>query len=925
MAEQDPGSYFKSEIKRLNYYNSQFLVEKDFNDEQLYHKEMRRLHNRALHTWGVVNGLQVERVPNECKVSVTPGIAIDRLGQEIVLAERPATLNLDEFGTDAPVYVTIKYRDVTDQADKDRSDTQTEGERYNRWTERPEVKASAAEPAADAPEVLLAVVRLDGKLDGKKAVADVSPSRRRYAGSRIGASSDGREPGDGKEFGIHADAAGAWHFFDGAKGADRLTIDEKGYVGLGSAAPPAPLSLGGANGRSNKGPKTWDRPDHLIFDSYADENEGYNRLFDIAAIGNTNGAAGGSSIRLITNPNNSNTGVERMRIDYLGNVGVGTLPTEKLHVKGRVYSEVGGFVFPDKSTQATAAASEKIPARNVVAGTFGENAGGGNYTFPASVYWGLDATRTETKHDAGAIASRSGFFQTNAPQNYYEGASDWQHLIEARHNNNANNYALQIAGSFFDQKLYVRKTRDNPATPWSRFVLMNSSGRVGVGTEAALGPLSVGDASVDNSDGHVVVGFKKSSKSRQARIGYDADLNFVIGDYGTNNVAGTWVAQLAINWEAAANSLYIGSGGKVGVGTTKPLSQFSVGKDVANALGPVLSLVNNGGGTGAGGAIDFYCYDTQGKAASARIQAVDDGKYSADLLFLTKQRESNDNLLVERMSVTSRGDVGIGTRGGGGVKLVVDTGGGTAYSLKCEHHGSNFIVRPQGDGSNVTVIENTGGGALLINPGGATVGVPTLEATGDIKLGSDKRLYCDGRLHVSGEKDLYLLNKAGVIIGKEWGGTGNLSVQGNVNVDGAISCGGKIGFRTYHGTYVNANVDRTSMRQAGRLDIHEQFTIEMACSREFKENISDLSAVEALATLQHLNPVKYDYKGERTFRQNLGFIAEEMPDNLASADRRSISPFEVVPVLTRVAKEQQRTIDELRRSLRALQDEVRRR
>lgn len=37
-----------------------------------------------------------------------------------------------------------------------------------------------------------------------------------------------------------------------------------------------------------------------------------------------------------------------------------------------------------------------------------------------------------------------------------------------------------------------------------------------------------------------------------------------------------------------------------------------------------------------------------------------------------------------------------------------------------------------------------------------------------------------GRLHISGNELLYLLNKNGVIIGKEWGGNGNLQVQGNL-------------------------------------------------------------------------------------------------------------------------------------------------
>ena len=62
MPEKDPVKYFKSEVKRLNYYNSQFLKENDFNDEQLYHNQMRRFHNRALHTWGIVEGLEVAPV-----------------------------------------------------------------------------------------------------------------------------------------------------------------------------------------------------------------------------------------------------------------------------------------------------------------------------------------------------------------------------------------------------------------------------------------------------------------------------------------------------------------------------------------------------------------------------------------------------------------------------------------------------------------------------------------------------------------------------------------------------------------------------------------------------------------------------------------------------------------------------------------------
>jgi hypothetical protein len=219
MAETDPVKYFKSEIKRLNYYNSQFLKEEDFRDEQLYHNQMRYFHNRALHTWGIVQGLEVKPVAGTSKVTVAPGIAIDRLGREIVLPAETDAIGLDTFSASSQVYITIKYGEVFDQGDKD---LQSTSKLYTRTTERPEVNQTQDDPAADAPEIVLAIVGLDKD----KAIARIDTAVRRYAGSRIGLSADG------KEFSLYADSAGVWHFADGAKGADRLSIDGNGNLNV---------------------------------------------------------------------------------------------------------------------------------------------------------------------------------------------------------------------------------------------------------------------------------------------------------------------------------------------------------------------------------------------------------------------------------------------------------------------------------------------------------------------------------------------------------------------------------------------------------------------------------------------------------------------------------------------------------------------
>lgn len=53
-----------------------------------------------------------------------------------------------------------------------------------------------------------------------------------------------------------------------------------------------------------------------------------------------------------------------------------------------------------------------------------------------------------------------------------------------------------------------------------------------------------------------------------------------------------------------------------------------------------------------------------------------------------------------------------------------------------------------------------------------------------ISLPANGRIYSPGRMHIHGEELVYILNKNGVIIGKEWGGNGNLNVQGKLDVGG---------------------------------------------------------------------------------------------------------------------------------------------
>jgi len=86
-------------------------------------------------------------------------------------------------------------------------------------------------------------------------------------------------------------------------------------------------------------------------------------------------------------------------------------------------------------------------------------------------------------------------------------------------------------------------------------------------------------------------------------------------------------------------------------------------------------------------------------------------------------------------------------------------------------------------------------------------------------------------------------------------------------------------------------------------------------SREYKENIKGLKVEDAMETLRGLNPVTFSYKVAPE-ENHVGFIAEDVPDLIATKDRKGLSPMDIVAVLTKVVQEQQRTMQEQQRAMR---------
>jgi hypothetical protein len=89
-------------------------------------------------------------------------------------------------------------------------------------------------------------------------------------------------------------------------------------------------------------------------------------------------------------------------------------------------------------------------------------------------------------------------------------------------------------------------------------------------------------------------------------------------------------------------------------------------------------------------------------------------------------------------------------------------------------------------------------------------------------------------------------------------------------------------------------------------------------TREIKNNICDFTAQEAIEILADLNPIKFSYRADERNKPHVGFIAEEVPDVIASPDKKMISEIDIVAVLTKVVQEQQRTIVDLSKKIELL-------
>lgn len=156
-------------VTRVNYFERQFLRTQDFADEQAYHVAMRRRHNIAHHTWGVVGGLEL--VADEGGLFVQPGMAVDGYGRELILPVRQplSTSSFVDKGSDQLDVWLVYERRGSDAPPAGYAGCGEPGaELFYRWQETARVRLERPDPDFPDPRAPSTV---------RQADRDFSPAR----------------------------------------------------------------------------------------------------------------------------------------------------------------------------------------------------------------------------------------------------------------------------------------------------------------------------------------------------------------------------------------------------------------------------------------------------------------------------------------------------------------------------------------------------------------------------------------------------------------------------------------------------------------------------------------------------------------------------------------------------------------------------
>jgi hypothetical protein len=108
-------------LERITFFDGQRLTAEDLTALQTANRDLRWLHNRSLHGWGIGAGFSVTGNTGDTSVQIGPGYAIDCQGREIILTTPvtksvPAVASASDGVSPVSYYLVASYLDDSDQS-----------------------------------------------------------------------------------------------------------------------------------------------------------------------------------------------------------------------------------------------------------------------------------------------------------------------------------------------------------------------------------------------------------------------------------------------------------------------------------------------------------------------------------------------------------------------------------------------------------------------------------------------------------------------------------------------------------------------------------------------------------------------------------------------------------------------------------------
>ncbi len=889
MAEKlETEDFRKRELKRMNYFDGLFLDKDDYKLDQYYQKRLQQLHNRYLHTWGILYGLEVVPSPNDsCSIEVTEGIAINRVLSEsgestsqyiYVTDETPRTINLKSCDSGQSIYIYLSY----DEELTDRNDLEKGNGQYIHVWERAKFGYSIQKPDSDGEKIVLARVVLDGNGGINTVVKDKiftceddGVSIRKYAGPAgsvislekiifrlvedLKKLSEGGDTAD-----VNIDDLEGMPFIQAALLTDKnilgLEINSELAKFSGDVNIAGDLSVTGTlineglgqtdlevsnsfvQVNSDSGQDKWELKDGglEVYRGFDDQDKSLDarivwseseKCWKMGYEGSLFNIAYGSNWDSLIKNGFADNLHKHSEINYKNGIALKADENGNLLSKGNLY-------MSDKTIWLRGSGNT-----NHGLGWFGNGKLFAGLNVDGPVLFG---------QKGGVLGTTEGITEGSKEQ---KPVLTWNNLGNVGIGiANPKDDMLEVAGNMriLSQSNPLRFTSAWTAFPDSSFNCAEISNDTGIYKALMI----VGNKSADQ-------GKPISEQKRRVAIWDRLDVN------GFLYVNGNMQLTQAIT-PSAGNSTDNG----------------------------IVFPSDPGGGAGDSAWIRYY--PRSGEACTLEIGTSNDADDNISLM-------ASGNVGIGTLNPNDKLDVSGWTRLLSGSNPIRFTSSWSGFPDLAPNQAE--ICNDTTNYKTLMIVGNKSG-----NQGRKVSIWDRLEVNGNLNVNGDFQTTCAIVPSVGNSEN------NGITFPKDYyGGSGDCawiryysdaSRGGGENMTLEIGISNDAGNGGYYG-----GGDRIKLSASGGVYVDGYFYY--SSSRDLKENITTLSTKKAKQILDGMNPVTFNFRGD-TEKTTLGFIAEEVPKNVAANDQKAISPMEIIAVLTSVVKDQRKAITQLQQKIESL-------